>query len=334
MSRVRRALFALRPEEVGSLILFVPTAYALARMSAAHTDTLAGAAASYPGALTRLIGLLAAALVLVLLARVAPRFGFVRDSMPFVFAATIYASLHDLIRFFHAPDITAALYRWDVALFGFEPTVWAERFIHPALTDVFTVCYWLFYVLAPVLGLILYLRKDVRAFRATMVSVMLCLYLGYIGYVVWPASAPRLFMPEAYGPPLHGLAFLDSTRAATVAVPLTAHGAFPSLHCAVALLAVLLAWRYQRWFAWVQLPFATGLVLGTVYLRHHWVVDIVAGFVLTGFSFWAGPRLEDWWSARSPRLRAVGVERAAETVAKRGEAPPSRVAAKIKVMES
>jgi len=332
----RRALFAFRPEEVGSLLLFVPTAYALARMSAMHAGTLAGPAATYPGALARLIGLLAATVALLVLVRVAPRWGFVRDSMPFVLAATIYASLHDLIRFFHAPDITAALYRWDVALFGFEPTVWAERFIHPGLTDVFTVCYWLFYVLAPVLGLILYLRKDTRAFRATMVSVMLCLYLGYIGYVAWPASAPRLFMPGAFGPPLHGLAFLDSTRAATVAVPLTAHGAFPSLHCAVALLAVLLAWRYQRWFAWVQLPFATGLVLGTVYLRHHWVVDILAGFVLTVFSFWAGPRLAAWWSARSGerniRLRPAGSERAAETAVARREPPPSRVAAKV--MES
>jgi membrane-associated phospholipid phosphatase len=338
MSRARHWIFAIRPEEWGSLLLFLPTAYALARMSAVHADTLTGVAATYPGAFARLIGILAATVVLFALVRVAPRWGFLRDSMPFVFAATIYASLHDLIRFFHAPDITAALHRWDVALFGFEPTIWAERFNHPVLTDVLTVCYWLFYVLAPVLGLILYLRKDMRAFRATMVSVMLCLYLGYIGYVVWPASAPRLFMPGAYSVRLHGLAFLDTTRAATVAVPLTAHGAFPSLHCAVALLAVLLAWRYQRWFAWVQLPFATGLVLGTVYLRHHWVVDILAGFVLTVFSFWAGPRLAAWWAAQSgerddaPRVTA-GSERAADAaVGKRDAAPPARVAAKV--MES
>jgi len=338
MSRLRRALFAFRPEEVVSLLLFLPTGYALARMSLTHANTLTGPAATYPDAFARLIALLVATVILFVMVRVAPRWGFVRDSMPFVFAATIYASLHDLIRFFHAPDITAALYRWDVALFGFEPTVWAERFIHPALTDVFTVCYWLFYVLAPLLGLILYLRKDARSFRATMVSVVLCLYLGYIGYVIWPASAPRLFMPGAYTAPLHGLAFLDSTRAATVAVPLTAHGAFPSLHCAVALLAVLLAWRYQRWFAWVQAPFATGLVLGTVYLRHHWVVDILAGFVLTVFSFWAGPRLAEWWSTRSSErdlapLRLAGSERMAEAaVAKRDAEPSPRVAAKV--MES
>jgi len=332
--RLRRAVFQLRIEEFATLLLFAPTAYALARMSATHRDTLSGPAAAFPGAMPRLLALLAATALLLWVAHVKPQWRFVRDVMPFLFCANIYFSLYDLIRFFHAPDITGALYRWDLALFGgVEPTVWAERFIHPALTDFFTVCYWLFYVLAPLLGLILYLQKYHRAFRGTMVAVVLCLFLGYIGYVAWPASAPRLFIPTAYSVPLHGLAVLDYTRAATAAVPLTAYGAFPSLHCAVALLAVLLAFRYRRWFAWVQIPFAAGLVFGTVYLRHHWVVDILAGFVLTLVSFWAGPRIEDWWISRSTRDTAhAGTETPIHGSMKREAEPQSRVAANV--MES
>jgi membrane-associated phospholipid phosphatase len=332
LDRLRRVVFALRPEEFFTLLLFAPLAYTLARMSASPAASAAGTASAYPGALPRLVALLLATVLLLALVRLKPRWRFLRDVMPFVFCANIYVSLHDLIHFFHAPDITAALYRWDVALFGFEPTIWAERFVHPALTDFFTVCYWLFYVLAPMLGLILYLRKDHRAFRHTMVTVVFCLYLGYIGYVAWPASAPRLFIPTAYSVPLHGLALLDYTRTAAAAIPLTAYGAFPSLHCAVALLAVLLAWRYQRWFAWVQLPFAAGLVVGTVYLRHHWVVDILAGFVITLLAFWAGPRIEDGWAewasaGLGSEARVSGADRP-----DREEAPASRVAAKV--MES
>jgi len=339
--RIRRAVFSLRIEEFATLLLFAPMASALASMSAAHADTLSGPAASYPGAMARLLALLGATALFLWVVRVKPEWRFVRDVMPFLFCANIYASLHDLIHFFHAPDITAALYRWDLSIFGFEPTIWAQRFANPALTDFLTVCYWLFYVLPPALGLILYLRKDRRAFRYTMVAVVLCLYMGYIGYVAWPASAPRLFIPGAYSVPLHGSALLDYTRSATVAVPLTAYGAFPSLHCAGAFLAVLLAWRYQRWFAWVQLPFASGLVFGTVYLRHHWVVDIFAGFVITLAAFWAGPKLEDWWVRKStgyPR-GAAGTERAAESPEPlsasekdREPGPASRVAAKV--MES
>lgn len=336
MSRWRRLVFAFRPEEVMSLLFFLPVAYTLALMSGARSAELTGPAASYPGAFPRLLVLIASAALLVWIARAKPHWKFARDAMPFVLCANLYVNLHDLIRFYHATDITGLLYRWDVALFGFEPTIWAERFNHPFLTDYFTVCYWLFYVLAPLLGLFLYLRKDFPAFRATMVSVVLCLFLGYIGYVAWPASAPRLFIPEAYTVPLRGLAFLDYTRAATAAVPLTAHGAFPSLHCAVALLAVLLAWRHLRWFAWFQMPFAAGLIVGTVYLRHHWVVDILAGFVLTFFSYWAGPRLESWWNARAGggegTLEDSRVRRAASAGSVREADSTPRVAAKA--MES
>jgi membrane-associated phospholipid phosphatase len=316
-------------------------AYALVRMSAVRADVLTGPAAAYPGALARLIVLLSAAALFLFIVRMKPRWKFFRDALPFVFCANIYANLHDLIRFYRAPDITGALYRWDLALFGFEPTIWAERFAHPVLTDLFTVCYWLFYVLGPMLGLLLYLKRDFRAFRYTMVTIVLCLYLGYVGYVAWPASAPRLFIPDAYSVPLQGSPVLDYTRAATVAVPLTAHGAFPSLHCAVALLAVLLAWRHLRWFSLIQMPFAAGLVVGTVYLRHHWVVDILAGFVLTFFAFWAGPKLEDWWRRRSAasgaHRGAGGSGKAADPAGPReqsrpGESSTRRVAAKV--MES
>jgi membrane-associated phospholipid phosphatase len=281
-----------------TFVFYVILFLALAAMSATHA-VREGPAADYPGSFVRLLFLVVSAAAFLLLLRYRPDWELLRDAMPFVFCANVYASLHDLIRFFGAPDITAALAWWDQALFGgVQPTVWAEQFIHPFLTDFFTVCYWLFYVCAPLLGLFLLVKGDRRGFRYTMVTVVLCLYLGYLGYVAFPASAPRLWMPDAYSIPLKGNTILDFTRSATAAVPLTAKGAFPSLHCAVALLGLLLAWRHLRWFFWVQLPFAVGLILGTVYLRHHWVVDILAGFAVTLFAFWAGPRLEDRWHSR------------------------------------
>jgi hypothetical protein len=323
--RLRRAVFQLRPEELATLLFFVPLAWALARMAAVPHAPTAGAAADYPGATARLVVLLLSAAALIAVARWNPRWRILRDAMPFLLCANIYASLYDLIRFFHAPDITMTLRRWDVAVFGVEPTVWAQRFVHPVLTDFFTFCYWMFYVLPPALGLLLYLKDDRQAFRSTMVSVVLCLYTGYIGYVALPATAPRLSIPHAYTVPLHGyLAFLDETRVAVKAIPLTAYGAFPSLHCGVMLLSMILAWRFHRWFFWIQLPLGTGLVLGTVYLRHHWVVDIAAGFAVALFMYWAGSRLEGWWVRQrgrySVRLRAAPVRvDAAARVASAGE---------------
>lgn len=315
---LRAILFQFRMEETISLLLFVPMAIALIGVSLAPPGAapVNPAAADYPDSFVRLITLVGSVIVFFWVVRTKPNWHLVRDSLPFLFAANIYGNLHDLIRFYGRPDITGLLHRWDVALFGVEPTVWAQRFIAPGLTDFFTVCYWLFYVTPPLLGLFLWIKGDRRAFRETMVSIVLCLYAGYAGYVLWPASAPRLAIPDQFTVPLHGLsALLDQTRVAPAAIPLTAYGAFPSLHCAVAILTVLLAWRHLRSFFPVQLFFGIGLVLGTIYLRHHWVVDIAAGLVLTVATFWAGPRLESWWERMAARYAAPpgrGVEDEAE----------------------
>lgn len=322
----------LRPEEAIALAIFVPMAYALARMIGVPPD-VGGLAAGYPSSLARLIALLGVAALFLWLLFFRPEWELARDAMPFLFCANVYANLHDLIRFYGMPDITHQLYHWDVLLFGVEPSVWAERFIHPFLTDFFTFCYWLFYVFGPLLGLLLLVRGDRKGFRYTMVSVVLCLFIGYIGYVAWPAAAPRLAIPWAYSVPLRGWSpFLDYSRSATAAVPLTTQGAFPSLHCAIALLTLLLSWKHLRWFFWAQLFFGIGLIVGTVYLRHHWVVDILSGFVVAVVAFWVGPWIEEAWN-RAAGIReepAAGAREnpGEEATSERSLEPRSEVAAR------
>jgi membrane-associated phospholipid phosphatase len=302
-----RLLFSFRPEEVATLVLFVPVAFALASI-AMHGGgmPLTAATANYPDAFTRLVTLAASIVVFLWIVRTKPEWTFARDALPFLFAGNVYVNLHDMIAFFGAPDITRTLYNLDVRLFGVEPTVWLQQFDAPILTDFFTVCYWLFYVLPPLLGLLLYIRGEWRSFRETLVSIVVCLYIGYVGYVVFPAGPPRYTIPQEFVAPLHGLLrVLDESRAATVAVPLTTKGAFPSLHCGIMFLATLLAWRHLRWFFPVMLFFGTGLVVGTVYLRHHWVVDILAGFAIALFADRITPPLERWWAARAAREAAA-----------------------------
>jgi membrane-associated phospholipid phosphatase len=74
-----------------------------------------------------------------------------------------------------------------------------------------------------------------------------------------------------------------------------ARAAFPSLHSAVSILALYYAWKYCRWFFPILLAFVAGLLVSTVYLRHHWVVDLLAGALLVPWALWITPRFEAWW---------------------------------------
>jgi membrane-associated phospholipid phosphatase len=82
----------------------------------------------------------------------------------------------------------------------------------------------------------------------------------------------------------------------------SSRAAFPSLHCATTAIAMLYAFKYARTMFWSFLPIAVGLILATVYLRHHYVIDIIAGLALATFVYFVGPILEKYWCAH--RLKA------------------------------
>jgi membrane-associated phospholipid phosphatase len=58
------------------------------------------------------------------------------------------------------------------------------------------------------------------------------------------------------------------------------HGAaFPSQHVAGAMAALWGAWRHRRWLFWVFLPFVACMCVSTVYVRNHYVADVLGGLV-------------------------------------------------------
>jgi membrane-associated phospholipid phosphatase len=48
-----------------------------------------------------------------------------------------------------------------------------------------------------------------------------------------------------------------------------------------------------------------GLWASTIYLRHHYFVDLVAGWLLAPAALWVAPRLDAWWARQQ---RALGYE--------------------------
>jgi membrane-associated phospholipid phosphatase len=136
-------------------------------------------------------------------------------------------------------------------------------------------------------------------------AVLVCFYLGYFLYVIFPAAPPRLVFVYDFTRSLEGYPriFSNLSARAFTLLPVDSRAAFPSLHAAVSLVALIQAWRYaRRWFV-VLLPFAVGLWISTIYLRHHFVVDLIAGWALGPVAVAVAPRLDAWWARRQ---RALG----------------------------
>jgi len=321
-----RVLFRLRVEEAIALAFLLPTTY-LTLAADAYARQAGVLGPRHPGGVVRLAVAVAALAALAAALWLRPRsrrVKGVREVLPFLACVLIYTNLHDTIGFVNPHDIHLTLAALDRDLFGVVPAVWAERFVSPGLTEVMHFFYVSFAWIATSTSLILLARGRWREFRATTLGVIVCFYLGYVLYLLFPAAPPRLVLVYEFKHNLQGYPYLFSNLSARAfaLLPVDSRAAFPSLHAAVSLLALVYAWRYVRAWFWVLLPFALGLWVSTIYLRHHYAVDLLAGWVLAPGAAWLAPRLDAWWGRRQ---EALGYETA------RGvdPAPPARPAASV-----
>jgi membrane-associated phospholipid phosphatase len=69
----------------------------------------------------------------------------------------------------------------------------------------------------------------------------------------------------------------------------------PSGHTQMALMVLYLAHRYEKLLFYVLFPIVCGLILSTVYLRYHYVIDLFVGAMFAVGCLIAGPRLYRIW---------------------------------------
>jgi membrane-associated phospholipid phosphatase len=226
---------------------------------------------------------------------------FLRTILPFIMCIAVYTNLHDTVRYVNTHDVHPYIAAVEGWIFGGQPVLWMEQFITPGRTDFFNAFYANFYLVAPSVFLVLWFSGRRQEARRALLGVILCFYSGYVLYVLLPAAPPRLYFTSLglFTKSLRGGPITHFQEALLAMMPNhAARGAFPSLHAAVSCLSLYYARRYCPGFFPFLLIFVVGLLVSTVYLRHHWVVDLLAGAALVPWVLWLTPRFERFWAAR------------------------------------
>jgi membrane-associated phospholipid phosphatase len=218
-----------------------------------------------------------------------------RDLLPFVLTGVGY----DLVRYPRAlwvtPDrvLGCGLLDAELVLFSAGPGVslpaWFGAHSFPALDVLAAVPYASFTYLA--FGYAVWLWfEDRRRMRWFLWSFAIANAISFVTWIALPAAPP--WYVHAHGcaidmstpPSPAGLARVDQllgieyfsgfySRAASV------FGALPSMHCAYPVLGLLTAWNHEpRRALSFHLLYAAWMALAAVYLGHHWVLDVLAGW--------------------------------------------------------
>jgi len=225
----------------------------------------------------------------------------------------VFKQLYSMVRPIHPIDYDAAFIAIDRWLFGVDPTVWISQFAHPVLTEILQIAYFSYYLLFIILGVEIYRRFPIREFDRAVFLIVYGFYLSYIGYFLLPAVGPRFTLHDflALDTELPGIFLTESLRNIINAgesiprdvpnpVDYVQRDVFPSGHTQMTLITTYLAFQYRLRSRFFIGTMATLLIIGTVYLRYHYVIDLVGGALFFGLTLWTGQAFRAWWRHGEP----------------------------------
>jgi membrane-associated phospholipid phosphatase len=172
-----------------------------------------------------------------------------------------------------------------------------EQWIVPWFTDIMSFSYISYYFLPVILVVTLYLKNRGPEFDTAIFVLAFGYYVSFIGYILFPAIGPRYTLTHLYSVPLEGITFLtDFVRDVLNALEGNKRDCMPSGHTQIVLMVLFLAHRYEKVLFYLFFPVVCGLILSTVYLRYHYVIDLFAGAAIAVGSTIVAPSLYEWWN--------------------------------------
>jgi len=223
---------------------------------------------------------------------VRPYWEIVRDWFPFLVILMMYYSLWgDATHLLVTHDRDAQLIVVDQKLFGFQASVAIQRIVSPPLTAWMQFAYAFHLWNIPLVACFIYMRRPRQRFREMMSGLITISLFGLLGYLLVPAIGPIYTLHNRYTVPLVQPLAVFRQQIGLLDLARIKRDCFPSLHVGISFVVWLYAWRNSKRLGWILAPLVLSLWVSTVYLRYHYLIDCVAGFLLAPFCFWLSNEL-------------------------------------------
>ncbi|MEO8665144.1 MAG: phosphatase PAP2 family protein [Ignavibacteria bacterium] len=181
------------------------------------------------------------------------------------------------------------LIRIDQWIFGVNPTEFLSRYSNPFAVEFFQIIYGAFYAMLVIYGMELYLWHRYEELKYAIFVVFFGFYLSFLGYVLVPAIGPRFTLHNFQNMNLElpGIFLAEKIRylidigeSIPGKVPnpqdFAQRDAFPSGHTILMTLITYLSHKIRSKSFYFYLPYTILMVFSTVYLRYHYVIDLIA----------------------------------------------------------
>jgi hypothetical protein len=222
---------------------------------------------------------------------------FVRPAVTVTVVFILYTSLGKLGVAAMPYLADATLSHLDTVLCGVDPSLWIQRFQTPGRVEFFSFIYGAFipYIyLSITLGC---LGRPALERDQFLTGWAFTYAISYLGYLFVPAHGPVLYHASDYDITLpHGFFYDAVVRGVENSGGL--QGAFPSLHVGGSVYLCLFDLKTNRLRGLTYLPMVLLIYLATLFLRYHYVVDLIAGTIIAASCVPLGQKVFLHWVRR------------------------------------
>lgn len=230
--------------------------------------------------------------------------------MIFITFKQLYFMVHPI----HPKDYDEILISIDRWLFGTDPTHFFLKYSHPILTEIFQTVYTSFYLLPIIVGIDLIKSQKNEEFEYSAFLIVYGFFLSYLGYFSVPAVGPRFTLHNYFNidqelPGLFLTSYLREFVNIGESIPkgtinpheLVQRDVFPSGHTQMTLLTMYASIKFNTKTKYFIIPTGILLIISTVYLRYHYVIDIIAGGLFMLLTLWTGKFIYKAWNKYTDR---------------------------------
>jgi membrane-associated phospholipid phosphatase len=202
---------------------------------------------------------------------------------------SLYYSLSRYVQWLAPEDREWFLLALDRRYLSFEWETWFQNWANPWATDILQAVYASFYFFPFILGFSFVPGRKWEALYATTDRIILGFLLTYCGYFLVPARSPYDFLEYSMALPSSGLQ--ETLHAAFVESSPMKWDCFPSGHTTMSAFVAWCAWQRLGLMKWVFVLWSALTILATLYLRYHYLVDILVGLLCFLAWVWVSERI-------------------------------------------
>jgi membrane-associated phospholipid phosphatase len=201
---------------------------------------------------------------------------FFKNLYPLIFLGYFYTETSYMKNILFTKNLDEIFADLELFLWGCQPSIeFSITMPHGWFNEVMNLCYFSYYLLTTLICFVIYFKNRLESYKSIFV-VIFSFYLYYIVFDLFPVAGPQYHFGHSETEPPY---FFGKIMHYIIINAEEPTGAFPSSHVGIALILSYVAFLHQKRLFYLSLPFVIGICFATVYLKAHYLVDVLAGIM-------------------------------------------------------